>query len=180
MANQKPQIRQAISADIPELIAMDHGYSTDHVWQMGVREEHEGRSVQFQEVRLPRPMRVSYPRDPARLADEWTHRAVVLIAEDDEHKLGYTSLVPGPPPDSIWVIDLVVDLRFRGHGHGMELMNAAREWAAAHGFQTMFMEVQTKNFPGIKLARRTGFTFSGYSDYYFPDGDIALFFSQKL
>lgn len=180
MSSKSAEIRQAISADIPELMEMDHGYSTDHVWQMGVRDEHEGKSIQFQEVRLPRPMRVSYPRDPKRLADEWTHRSVVLIAESDEHKLGYTSLVPGPAPDSVWLIDLVVDLRFRGHGHGKALMLAAREWAVLNGFGTMFVEVQTKNFPAIQLARRTGFTFSGYSDAYFPDGDIALFFSQKF
>lgn len=180
MPEEQVEIRAAISADIPDLIAMDHGYSTDHVWQMGVRDGREGRSVQFQEVRLPRPMRVAYPRDPERLADEWTHRAVVLVAETDGEKLGYTSLVPGPAPDSAWVVDLVVDLRYRGRGYGRALLNSARAWAAANDFSMIFVEAQTKNFPAIELARRSGFAYSGYSDYYFPDGDIALFFSQKL
>lgn len=180
MSEPRVEIRSANSTDIPDLIAMDHGYSTDHVWQMGVREGLEGKSVQFQEVRLPRPMRVSYPREPARLRDEWTHRSVVLVAEDDGQKLGYTSMMPGPAPDSIWLVDLVVDLRFRGHGHGASLLNAARKWAVEHSYATMFVEVQSKNYPAIQLVRQSGFQFSGYSDFFYPDGDIALFFAQKL
>jgi hypothetical protein len=29
-------VRQAISSDIPDLVKLDHDYSSDHVWQMGV------------------------------------------------------------------------------------------------------------------------------------------------
>jgi len=32
-------VRQAISSDIPRLISMDHGFSTDHVWQLSYRKQ---------------------------------------------------------------------------------------------------------------------------------------------
>ena len=62
-------IRSAISSDIPWLMKLDHGYSTDHVWQMALRKEANEVAISFREVRLPRPMRVIYPRDYTTLAD---------------------------------------------------------------------------------------------------------------
>ena len=37
-----------------------------------------------------------------------------------------------------------------------------------------------KNYPAICLAQRTGFRYAGYSDLYYPDQDIALFFAVEL
>jgi RimJ/RimL family protein N-acetyltransferase len=36
--------------------------------------------------------------------------------------------------------------------------------------------MQSKNYPAIALARKLGFSYSGYSDRYYADQDIALFF----
>ncbi len=169
-------IRLAVSSDIPQLMAFDHGYSTDHVWQMAVENGAAGLTVAFREVRLPRPMRVRYPRDPSRLADEWTHKAALLVAERGEERLGYLALVEAPAPGCYWVTDLVVDLRYRRQGVGSRLLQAARAWAAERGSPTLFLEMQHKNYPAICLARKLGMVFAGFSDRYYPNQDIALFF----
>lgn len=174
------EIRPAISSDIKRLVALDHGYSTDHVWQMGFQEQGAAVSVAFTEVRLPRPMRVRYPRDPASLADSWTELSALFVAEQADKVIAYLGLVPGPSPGSAWVTDLAVDLVSRRHGNGTALVVAARQWAAAAGFDKLFLEMQSKNYPCIRLARKLGFVFSGYSDHYYPDGDIALFFMLPL
>lgn len=174
------QIRQAISSDISGLVELDHGYSTDHVWQMGYQDDGGRVTVQFQEVRLPRPMRVRYPRDPELLIDSWTEKAVVLVAERDDERFGYLTINNGMAPDSAWVTDLVVDLRDRRQGHGSSLIRAARTWASERGYASLYLEMQSKNYPAIRLARKHSFVFSGYSDRYFPEGDIALFFSLPL
>jgi ribosomal protein S18 acetylase RimI-like enzyme len=173
-------VRQAISTDITTLMAIDHSYSTDHVWQMAMGGMPGEVSVAFREVRLPRPMRVDYPRSPARLADEWTQRSAVLVADGGEEACGYLALVPAPAPGAVWVCDLAVALRHRRQGIGARLLGAAIDWARARGFLRLFMEMQSKNYPALQLARKLGFVFSGYSDHYYPDEDISLFFSIDL
>ncbi len=173
-------IRQAVSTDIPELTELDHGYSTDHVWQMGYQESDDRVAMNFQEVRLPRPMRVRYPREPQELIDHWTEKSVVLVAEQEELLTGYLVLIEGPSPASQWISDLVVDLRFRQQGIGANLLRAAQSWSQERGYQRLFFEMQSKNYPAIELARKLGLRFSGYSDHYYPDDDIALFFVAAL
>lgn len=173
-------VRPAVSSDIPALIGLDHGYSTDHVWQMGHRDQNSTVSVNFQQVRLPRPMRVRYPREPERLKEEWTDKSVILISELEEEPTGYLVLAAGPAPAALWITDLVVDLRFRRQGHASGLLQAAKAWSAERGFRSLFLEMQSKNYPGIQLAKKLGFIFAGYSDRYYPEGDIALFFVLGL
>ena len=55
-------IRPATLADLNTCLALEADSQTDHVWQMDQRRENEGLAVRFQTVRLPRVMRVAYPR----------------------------------------------------------------------------------------------------------------------
>lgn len=173
-------IRPAISSDIPRLVELDHGYSTDHVWQMAHQPGQAGVEVAFREVRLPRPMRVGYPRQVERLVDEWTDRSLVLIGESDERPAGYLAMVPAPAPDAQWITDLVVDPAFRRQGLARRLLGEAIGWARARSQSRLFVEMQSKNHPAIQLVQKMGFAFSGYSDFYYPNEDIALFFSFAL
>lgn len=173
-------IRPAVSSDIPRLIGFDHGYSTDHVWQMSLQAGSPGVEIAFREVRLPRPMRVGYPRSVERLADEWTDRSLVLVGEDGETPAGYLTLAPAPAPEANWVTDLVVDSPYRRRGLARRLLGEAIGWSKPRAAVRLFLEMQSKNYPGIALARRMGFVFSGYSDFFYPNEDISLFFSLDL
>ena len=173
-------IRQAVSTDIPHLIELDHSYSTDHVWQMALQPGSPGVEVAFREVRLPRPMRVRYPRRVERLADEWTDRSLVIVGDVDERVAGYLALAPAPAPDAVWVTDLAVDPAFRRQGLGSRLLAEAIGWARARSQSRLFLEMQSKNYPAIRLAQKMGFVFSGYSDFFYPNEDISLFFSLDL
>lgn len=173
-------IRRATSTDIPALMELEHGYRTDHVWQMGYSPASGETSITFREVRLPRPMRVTYPRDPSRLADEWTNASQIYLAESDHTYLGYLVLDAGIAPDTGWVTDLVVAELHRRKGIATRLLATARRWCAEHGLGRLTLEMQSKNFPSVSLAQKLGFVLSGYHDKYFPDEEIALFFTLNL
>jgi ribosomal-protein-alanine N-acetyltransferase len=173
-------IRPAVSADIPRLIELDHSYNTDHVWQMALQPGTAGVEVAFREVRLPRPMHVLYPRRVERLADEWTDRSHVSVGEVDGRVAAYLALAPAPAPDALWVTDLAVEPAFRRQGLGIRLLGEAIGWGRANDQARLFLEMQSKNFPAIQLARKLGFVFSGYSDFFYPNEDISLFFSLDL
>lgn len=178
--SQDIQIRKAISSDIPKLLQMDHGSSTSHVWQLSINKQVGEIAATFREVRLPRPMQISYPRDPQRLPDEWTRYAALLLAERDETPMGYLVLNLAMAEQSGWITDLVVDLRFRRQGVGSRLLRAALLGARERDFQRLFVEMQSKNYPAIALAQHSGFQYAGYSDVYYRDQDIALFFVHEL
>jgi ribosomal protein S18 acetylase RimI-like enzyme len=173
-------IRQAVSTDIPRLMELDHSYSTEHVWQMALQTAPPAIEVAFREVRLPRPMRVAYPRRVERLADEWTERSVVLVGEADDRVAGYLSLVPAPAPEAMWITDLVVDPAFRRQGLARRLLSESIDWSRARAQTRLFFEMQSKNYAAIQLAQKLGFVFSGYSDFFYLNEDISLFFSFDL
>jgi GNAT superfamily N-acetyltransferase len=178
--SQEIHIRKAISSDIPKLMKMDHGLSTDHVWQLSLNKQAGEIAATFREVRLPRPMQISYPRDPERLPDEWTHFATLLLAERDEKPMGYLALHKAMAEKSGWITDVVVDLRYRRQGVASRLLRAANLWCHERNLLRLFMEMQSKNYPAIALAKQNGFQYAGYSDIYYRDQDIALFFVNEM
>ena len=76
------QIRPVIATDLSHLVRIEHACTSDYVWQLDLRKENGQILAGFREVRLPRPIRVSYPRDPFTLADDWTNRSEYAL----EHK----------------------------------------------------------------------------------------------
>lgn len=176
------QVRAATEADLPRLATVDPGYSTDYVWQMDVREEAASGQVQatFRTVRLPRPMRVTFSRDPARLAEDWQRRVCYLVAEQDDNLKGFLNLLLAPTPETGWIADYVVDRRFRRIGVGSVLLAAASEWARANRLRRLILEMQSKNYPAICFAQKHGLAFCGYNDRYYPNQDVALFFGMVL
>jgi len=76
--------------------------------------------------------------------------------------------------------DLVVSLPYRRQRVGTRLLSIARQWAKEHRLINLMIESATQNYPGIVFAQQSGFKFCGYNDHYFPNQDIAVFFSQSL
>lgn len=174
------EIRPAFSTDIPKLIALDHTFMTGFVWQMTVDRSETQTRVSFREVRLPREVHVDYPRNPQDLADTWTERDALLLAEGLQDVKGYISLRLGLAPASAWVEDLVVDRQVRRTGIGTALILAAQEWCGKRDLHRLTLEMQPKNYPAIQFAHKLGFDFSGYNDQFYRDQEIAIFFSTYV
>lgn len=174
------EIRPAIATDISALMALEHNYSSEYVWQMNVRRAGSEVRITFREVHLPRSVQVMYPRDPQSLACNWTKRGSLLVAVLDGEPVGYISLTQNTPLKDTWATDLAVMRRLRRQGIGNALVLSAQEWATQHNSQRLILEMQPKNYPAIQLAQKLGFEFCGYNDHYFANHDIALFFSKWL
>ena len=61
-------IRPALATDLKRCLALDPSFVTDQVWQMDSRLSDGQIAVNFRAARLPREMRVVYPRDPRMLS----------------------------------------------------------------------------------------------------------------
>jgi ribosomal protein S18 acetylase RimI-like enzyme len=174
------EIRPAIATDIHALMAIEHNYSTDFVWQMDLRQQDHEVSIIFREVRLPRSAQVKYPRDHLTLADNWTKRDGLLVVELESDIVGYISLTQNSLLHTTWATDLAVKRRLRRQGIGSALVISAQEWAAKNNSRRLILEMQPKNYPAIQLAKKLGYELCGYNDHYFANHDIALFFSKWL
>jgi ribosomal protein S18 acetylase RimI-like enzyme len=174
------EIRPALSTEIVDLTQLNHDASTDYVWQMN-RVIHESEvTIQFREIRLPRSVRVELPYSPAMLVDEWKDRSGLLVARMHGELVGYIGIDDLKNPSAAWISELAVAKAHRRKGIGTALLLAAQNWAASRRMRSVLFEVQSKNYPGIRLALRLGFEFCGYNDHYYRTQDIALFFTRFL
>ena len=173
------QIRPAVPADIPLLVALDHDFTSEYVWQMDFEQDERQIGVSFRQIKLPRSVRVEYPRSARSLMEDWSQRAGLLVGLIDDERVGYVSLALEMAPKTAWITDLAVARRLRRKGIGSTLVMAAQEWAGQRRSTRVLMEMQPKNYPAIRLAQKLGFDFCGYQDQYYANRDIALFFGKS-
>src|SRR5512147_773071 len=137
------EIRPAIATDISLLVEMDHGFKSSYVWQMDLLSEDGQMGVQFREIRLPRPVRVEYPRSYRSLMDDWTRRSAVLVGLDSAGaRVGYLSVSEQISPTTAWVTDLVVAPEERRQGIASALVLAAQDWARQRNNRRIILEMQ--------------------------------------
>ena len=170
------QIRPAIAADLSTLIAIDHSCQTDYVWQMDIHHEEGQFGAIFREIRLPRTVSVSYPRDSSTLKETWNRWSGMMVAVMDGQLAGYIRVNDEILPGIAWITDLVIIPRFRRQGGASALLNATQTWAVQRKDHRVLLEMSSKNNPAIRLAQKFGYEFCGYNDHYYETQDIAIFF----
>ncbi len=175
------QVRTIEPEDLPQLMSMDHSVTSEAVWQLDLqRDQREARVLAtFREVRLPRPVTVAYPSNPFSLADEWVHKSMMYTALMGTDAVGYIALTEGPGAVA-WVTDLVVSPRWRRQGVASALLIAGQDWGKGRSHKRVFLNMQSKNVPAIRLAQKHGYEFCGYNDHYYLTQDIALFFARAI
>lgn len=176
----KFNIRPAVSADISRLVAFEHTCKSNYVWQIAIDKGEREIKVELREVRLPRTVQVPYPRDPRLLPEEWSKHARTFVAVYGGMQIGYIRFLEQESAASVWVLDLVVDAASRRNGVAAALIQRVESWAQTRHIRQFFIEVSSKNHPGISLMQQMGFRFSGYNEHYYYNQDVALFFGKVL
>ncbi len=173
-------IRQAISSDILELIKFDHSCETTHVWQLSTVFSDSQMDIQLREIKLPRSLRLAYPRRPDLLMDTWTKHTLFLVAAVEGKLAGYLILDRRDDLKSATASDLVVDTPFRRQGIASALLISAQEWLKRQDVTRFILEVPAKNHPGVALAQKLKFENNGFIDHYYSNQDILLSFVNFL
>jgi GNAT superfamily N-acetyltransferase len=175
------QIRPVDTNDLPHLANIEKSYMSQYVWQMDRLMEDGHIVINFRQSRLPRPVHVDYAGSHPLLSEaNWTNYKAVLVATLEQMPVGYVGVSEQLAPRTLWVTDCAVREDCRRKGIGSTLILAAQEWGGEHNYRKVILEMQSKNHPAIQMARKLGYEFCGYNDNYFPNQDIALFFSRSL
>lgn len=180
MAREQIRVRPAWPRDLEACEALDHSYTTDRVWQMEMRETNDATRIAFRVARLPREIRVNYPRQGDELLAGWRRRDGFLVAQDAGRVYGYVALNAHVEHGIAQVGDLVVDRPWRRRGIGTVLLRAAAQWGRDHDLARLVVKVQTKDYPAIRFCQSRGLAFCGFNDHYWLSQDIAVFFGESL
>jgi len=172
-------VRQANQADFEACLALPPTVQTTHVWQL--RLAYDPISVQPTEelggtlhcTRLPRPI-VLKPASVEPLDVLWARAAEVLVVEDDHGVGGYVALTVDEGATTIG--RLVVAPTLRRGGVGGALLRAAQQWSSAMGLERLVGHCSARNHPAVNFYLRWGLRFAGYSEAFYPYGEVALFF----
>ena len=174
-------VRPAELVDLNACYEMDTSYVTEYVWQMQSREDDRSVEVRFNTIRLPRPMKVFYPRHPDELLPNWRQQEHFSVAEDESGQvIAYLDMAAQDWHQVGWIRNLVVERHHRRQGVATSLLRSVHHWALERGLNRLIIEAQTKNYPAIKFSQEHGFVYCGYNDHYYVNGDIAVFFSLGL
>ncbi len=174
------EIRPAVSSDISALEKFDHTSETTHVWRVDGSITKERIANELNEVRLPRVLRLNYPRRAEPLKDTWTRHLLFLIASCEGNLAGYLTLDEDIDKLSAVVHDLVVDTPFRRQGIATALIFSAQDWVRRRGMTRLVLEVPAKNHAMVEFARKLRFGYAGMIDNYYQNGDMALFYMSAL
>ncbi len=175
------EIRPLIASDIAILTGINLSYTSTHVWQMERISEEGIAGAHFREVRLPREARVEYPRPASQIFEEPQNPGqLILAAVIAGRPIGYVHISTLVAPRTAWVKDWAVQDVFRRKGVGAALLLASLEWSLEENCRRIVVEMQSKNYPAIKLVRKLGFEYAGYHDQYYFNQDIAVFFARSL
>ncbi|NMC30190.1 MAG: GNAT family N-acetyltransferase [Pelolinea sp.] len=173
-------IRTVVSPDFSILSNFRHSIETKIVWQMEQESSEGDITISFRELKLPRLMKLPYPRSSQSLFERWKELSVILVGCVDNVPVGYVSCSSIQTTSNVWIKDVVVHERWRRQGVATTLVKAIAAWSEERGLKRMTLEMSSKNYPAICMAKKLGFEFCGYNDYYYENNDIAIFFARLI
>jgi len=174
------EIRPAVSSDISTLEKFDHTIETTHVWRVDGSTTKDRIAIELNEVKLPRVLRLNYPRRAELLRNTWTRHLLFLIASCEGSLAGYLTLDEDNDKMFAIVHDLVVNTPFRRQGIASALVFSAKDWVKKRGMTRMLLEIPAKNHAMVELARKLRFSHAGQVDNFYQNGDMVLFYLSGL
>ena len=98
------------------------------------------------------------------------NESVIFVSETDGRLTGFTQLYPlfsSTRMKRLWLLnDLYVSPEWRGQGHSIALIDAAKQHAIKTNAAGLMLETATSNFIGNQLYPKTGFVCDEDHNYY--------------
>lgn len=176
----KLKIYAANQAQYDQMLALDHRITIAWAYKLEVRQDGDAASYNFQRVKLPREVSLSYPRDQKSLLSSWNAASLIYVGMIESVLVSYVVIEKNTLPNTARITDLVVTADVRQKGVGATMLAACEDWTAKQGINRILLEVPMRNDPVIQLANRAGYSMCGYLDQYFPNGDPALFYGKRV
>ena len=178
------ELRLAELEDLRVCANLSSGVSSSYVWQLAMSHDAgavlaDGEfTISLRCLRLPRPVDVKLAGEP--LETLWDRAEAVFVAADEDLIGGFVALTVAEERPAANVARLIVAPEYRRRGIGTSLIDLAGRWAVAEGFSALTAHCSARNHPAVAFYMRRGITFAGYSEGFYPRGEVALFWQRGL
>ncbi len=178
------ELRPAEIEDLAACAAISPTVTSSHVWQLTLNRDPSASlatsefGMTLRCLRLPRAVTITPPGAPLDVI--WERASAMFVAADEETVAGFVVLTDAEERLAATVARLVVAPEVRRRGIGTALVRLAARWAAAEGLQALISHCPARNHPAVAFYTRYGFTFTGYSESYYPRGEVALLWQRGV
>lgn len=173
-------IHAASITDIEQCQRLDASFATEHVWQMTETNAPGTLGASFRRIHIPRHIEVGYPRSFDGLREDWERDECFLVADELGRVLAFLDMTVCRWQWQGRIEHLASDRHSRRQGLATRLLAVAEAWARQNELRAISIALQTKNDPAISLFSERGYSFCGYADHYYNNGDVGLLFRLNL
>lgn len=178
------ELRPAELEDLRACTALPKSVASSYIWQLTIDRDPatftavNQFAIALRRLRLPRQVTVEPPGEP--LEAVWERAVAVFVAEVETGMAGFVALTRADERPAAQLARLVVMPEARRQGVATGLLQVALRWARTEGLTGLTAHCSARNDPAVAFYTRTGFTFAGYSEAYYPRGEVALFWQRSI
>ncbi len=178
------ELRPADLDDLAACAALSPTVTSSYVWQLSVARDQAVAvtatefAMSLRCLRLPRPVTIGPSGVPLEVI--WERAVAVFVAAEEEGPVGFIALTEAEERLAVTVARLVVAPNMRRQGIATALVKLASRWALAEGLHSLVAPCSARNHPATSFYMRAGFLFVGYSEAYYPRGEIALLWQRSI
>lgn len=177
-------IRSATMNDAPLLARMNLNFESETVFCATIddqlRTTNEAAAIAFQEVRLPKRDTIAFQRPPKEFFEMKLRADEVVAATIENTPVGFLHLDIDAERSCLRLCTGGVASDQRNAGVGLALLNHAETTAKKLELKRITAALQSKNAPAIAFIQKQGYRLSGYEEFYFPNLELALFFTKMI
>ena len=170
----------ANSRHYDEMLELDHSFNSHYAYRMRANVENQNSSFNFEPIKLPREVHLSYMRDKKSLLKTWDDASLIYAGVLEDVLVSYIAIDAKNLPMTARITNLVVMPEVRQSGIGRTMLAAVEDWGARQGLRRVLLEIPMRNYPMVELALRCGYEICGFMEQYFPNEDPALFYQKRL
>jgi ribosomal protein S18 acetylase RimI-like enzyme len=162
--------REGSGTDLTALVALDSSFNSEWVLYL---ERHGGAIEQTVDLRWrkarPAGSHRQFETSVERLARHLSRSECLVIGETNGDVAGYLMLATNWWNQTAEVVEVLVDLNYRGQGLGKLFVELAETFARERRLRALQWEAQNDNRHAIEFACSQGFRIAGFHDAYYEN-----------
>ncbi len=174
------EIQLANMVDYPLIRKIDLGFESNYVWKSQIDDDLDAYTIVLQKIKLPKTIHVPFQAGDETALENMVKRNEVFVARYEKQVIGFVHLDRDLVNNRIEIKTGGVKPEYRRKGIGTAILNGIQEMARQNEIARIVMTVQAKNDPAIRFLMSKGYQFCGYQEFFFPNLEIALFFSKNI
>ncbi len=174
------ELRVADMSDCPLIKKIDLDFESNYVWKSQIVDDLDSYSIVFQKIKLPKTISVPFQAGDAFAVEMMVKRQEVFVTRYENQMIGFVHLERDIINNRILIKIGGVKPEYRRKGIGTAMLSGIQSLAQQNAIGRVVFTVQAKNDPAIRFLMSKGYQFCGYQEFYFPNLEIALFFSKNI